>query len=49
MTWRRMGNEDMLEWFDMAEYYEKEAAKASEELYRNTGSSDSMMYNWRRL
>ena len=23
VTWRRMGNEDMLEWFDMAEYYER--------------------------
>ena len=57
MTWWCVGDEDMTEWserkgdhiFDMAEYYEKEAAKALSELHRVIGFSDPMTYSWRRI
>ena len=57
VTRLRVGDENMIEWherkgdhvFEMAEYYEKEAAKASRELYRIIGSSDPMMYSRRRV
>ena len=50
MRWR-FGDEGMVKWseskgdhvFEMVEYYEKEAAKASRELHRIVGSSDPMM------
>ena len=51
------GDEDMVElnerkedlMFGIAQYHEKEATKASEELHRIIGSSDPMMYSWRRI
>ena len=47
----------MVEWnerkgdqmYKMVEFYEKEAAKASNELHNVIDSSDPMMYYWRRL
>lgn len=55
-SWRN-GDEDMVEWnerkgdrmYEMAEYYEKEAAKASRKLHTIIVSSDPIMYSWRRL
>ena len=35
------------QFFIFAEFYEKEAAKASKDLYRIIGSLDSMLYNGR--
>lgn len=50
--WRN-GDEDMIEWnkrkgghiFEIAECYERERAKASNELYRIISSLDLMMYS----
>ena len=47
----------MVEWnerngnqmYEMAEFYEKEAAKASNELHNIIDSSDPMIYKCRRL
>ena len=53
VTYWRMGDDDIAEWheekgdefFDFAEFYEREAAKAFKELHGILESSDSMMYS----
>ena len=35
--------------YNMAEHYEEEATKASSELHRIIGSSDPVVYRWKRL
>ena len=55
-SWHR-GDEDMAEWnerkgdqmYEMAEFYEKEAGKPSNERHNIIDSSDLIMYRWRRL
>ena len=57
MTSWRSRDEQMVKWnemkgdqvYEMAEYYEKEAAKGSNELHKIIGSSYPMMYSWRQL
>ena len=53
----RGGDEDMVEWnerkghqmYEMADFYEKEAAKTSNELHNIIDCLDPIMYRWRRL
>lgn len=55
-SWRD-GREDMVEWnerkggqmYEMDEYYEKEAANASNGLHKIIGASNPTMHRWRRL
>ena len=55
-SWRN-GDDYMVEWntikgdhfFDMAEFYETETTKDSNELHKIIGSPHPMMYSWRLL
>ena len=56
ILWWCIGYKEMVEWsewkrdhlYNMAERYEEEAAKASNELHKIIGPSDLMKYHWRR-